>query len=55
MATVTSSEPKPAPSAVETFTVKVDSKPVVAPKFTPDHAGKPTLTAKMRLAASPRL
>ena len=39
--------PKPAPPAVEMFTVKVDGKAVVVPKLTPDHAGKPIPTTML--------
>jgi NADH-quinone oxidoreductase subunit G len=40
MAAEATTPAKPAPPAVETFTVKVDGKAVVVPKLTPDHAGK---------------
>ena len=40
MATEATTDPKPAPPAVETLTVKVDGQAVVLPKLTPDHAGK---------------
>ena len=37
---VATTEPKPAPPAVETLTVKVDGKAVTVPKLSPDHTGK---------------
>jgi len=47
MADATTTAAKPAVPAVETFTVKVDGKAVVVPKFTPDHAGKPAPTTML--------
>ena len=38
MTSAVTTTPRPAPPAVETFTVKVDGKAVVAPELTPAHA-----------------
>src|ERR1043166_1847742 len=45
-------EQKPATSAVETITVKVDGNPVVVPKSTPDPiTGKPLQTTMIQACA----
>ena len=40
MSSTATTEPKPAPPAVETLTVKVDGQTVTVPKLSPDHTGK---------------
>ena len=41
MSAVTTTETKPAPSAIEKIKVKVDGREIEVPKLSPDWQGKP--------------
>ena len=55
MANATTTLTKPAPPAVETFTVKLDGKAVVVPKVTSNHAAQPASRLEINLAAGSQL
>jgi NADH-quinone oxidoreductase subunit G len=51
MSTPTTTEPKPAPPAVEKIRIKVDGREIEAPKTMPDWQGKPQATTMLQACA----